>query len=161
MKYLIPALFFLVIGCAKPVAYTAPPSPTINESGAKSIIEQVFMELPAKRKPDAIAFEDDFIWLGYGVESKSNGIGTAVAITNSVAIVSGSSNVTTKGNSLRIYYNSLGQIDLYAKRDYYIIRIANKEGREFTKITTYNEAKARKFIDALRYLKNLRAPTSN
>lgn len=161
MKYLIPVLFLLLIGCAKPAAYTAQPSPAITEPEAKSIIEQVFMELPAKRKPDAIAFEKDFIWLGYGVESKSNGIGTAVALTNSVAIVSGSSNVTTKGNSLRIYYNSLGQIGLYTKRDYYIIRIANKEGREFTKLTTYNEAKAHKFIDALRYLQNLNTPTPN
>lgn len=161
MKHLILALFFLVIGCAKPVAYTPQPSPALNESEAKGIIEQVFMELPPDRKPDAIAFEEDFIWLGYGVESKSSGFGTAIALTDSVAVVSGSSRVTTRGKNLRIYYNSLSQIDLYTKRSYYIIRIASAKGREFLKVTTYSEAKAHKFIDALRYLRNLKAPTLN
>ncbi|MBD9573681.1 hypothetical protein IB260_00015 [Pseudomonas sp. PDM23] len=152
MRWMILAvLSLLLIGChSTPVQYQAQP---IDKRTAVAVIEQVSMEQPQSVRPQQVIVTDDFIGYGNGVRSDADSFGSAVAITPTTAIGAGSTRVITKELSDRIYFNSIGTIQLWTKRQRYIVQVRNTEGYKYRDFYLTNRVKAERFIDALNFFK--------
>lgn len=152
MRVLALILLMVLSGCTEKYAYM--PQQQITESEAKSIIEQVLMEQPIARRPEVVQFTPEFILIGNGIQSKGNSVGTAAVFNGAVAIGTNSSNVITKGVGERIYYNSIGETQIFTKRKSYLILMLNADGKAIKKLSTSSQVKAQRFSDAMNYLKN-------
>lgn len=132
------------------------PRPDMSRAEAEQIIEQVFLEdYDQGQRPESVIFTDDYVLLADGVVTRGNSIGSAVPIGNG-AIASGSSKYVTKQSGLRIYYSSLGRSTLHAKRarqNRFAILIKNREGSNIRRVSTTNERSAKRFLDALEYMR--------
>jgi hypothetical protein len=132
------------------------PRPDMSRAEAEKIIEQVFLEdYDQRQRPDAVLFDDEFILLTDGVVTQGSSIGGATVIGHG-ALMTGSSKYTTRQAGLRIYYNSLGRSTLHTKRgreNRFAILIRNEEGSNMRRVSTTSEEKAKRFIDALAYMR--------
>lgn len=145
MRLAMLALFVALSGCgASPIVYHG----TAKPERARAIIEQTFMEQQPTARPQAVEFTDEYILIDYGyvTRSKSNGMGSPLG--NGV-MQSGSSKTHGGQSVARIYYRSLGTPNLYKRRNYYIVGIADQSGRNMLRVYVFNVDQAHAFIDSL------------
>jgi len=154
MKRLIfyPLLIVFLVACsAKNVAYT--PSPIISKEKAAQIIEQVLYEQPMKYRPVSVFISGEILGFSDGVSSKTKGGGVVLGNENGLAVGIGSSKTLTKEINRRIYFNSIGNPQLFTKRDWFIIQMVNKNNRVIYNVYTRDENKAKKYIDSINYMR--------
>jgi len=148
MRKLVILFVLFLIGCkAVPVVYE--PSTLTNQKLASQIIEQVIMEQPKKHRSTEMLIDDEFIVFGEGLEykGKTSSVNLPTSDISSVSIASETG--TVKNVSERIYFNSLMRIELFHKRDWYIIQLISDEEYIVKRFYTRNKIKAEKFIDAM------------
>ncbi|ADT86558.1 sensor protein [Vibrio furnissii NCTC 11218] len=64
-----------------------------------------------------------------------------------------SSNVKLSDINSRYYFNSILALELYSKRDWFIIQLKNDEQRVVKRFYTRSLEKAQRFIDSINYMK--------
>lgn len=149
MKKWFVFLVLLLTGCAaKQVPYS--PSSMVNKEAAVSVIEQVIMEQPPKFRPEGLVVTSSYIGLLEGHDSK------VVAVSNyndASNLILSSANVRQSDINSRFYYNSIFSLELYRKRDWFIIQLRNDEQRVVKNFYTRSLEKAQRFIDSISYMK--------
>ncbi|EJG0692429.1 sensor protein [Vibrio parahaemolyticus] len=149
MKKWFVLLAFLLTGCAaKQVPYS--PSDMVNTEVSASVIEQVIMEQPKKFRPEGLVVTSSYIGLSEGQNSK------AVAISHyndSSNLLISSSNIRLSDINSRYYFNSIMALELYSKRDWFIIQLKNDEQRVVKRFYTRSLEKAQRFIDSINHMK--------
>ncbi|WP_237769177.1 sensor protein [Vibrio parahaemolyticus] len=142
-------LVLLLTGCvAKQVPYS--PSDMVNTEVAANVIEQVIMEQPQKFRPEGLVVTSSYIGLSEGQNSK------AVAVSNyndASNLLLSSSNVRLSEINSRYYFNSILALELYSKRDWFIIQLKNDEQQVVKRFYTRSLEKAQRFIDSINYMK--------
>lgn len=150
MKAIVVAALLLLAGCAsKVVEYKAAP---ITLDQAKSVIEQVLMEQPLKTRPEQVFFTDEYIGYGSGIISATSGFASATPIGVG-AITAGSSKTSSKAVQTRIYFNSIGTVTLYSKRNRWVVQTRNQAGSVLNSSLVDTQQKAQRFIDAMMFFK--------
>jgi hypothetical protein len=141
---LVTALGFA--GCAaQPLTHS---TRAIDVDAAHAIIEQVVMEQPTKHRPGGVTFADAYIAIHKGYVTR--GRGTAIPVGN-LAYASGSS-VSREQNTL-LYFDTIATTRIHTKRDWYVLDVVDGEGRILQRVYCRDEAKARRFVDAVSALK--------
>lgn len=150
MKAIVVAALLLLAGCAsKVVEYKATP---ITQDQAKSVIEQVLMEQPLKTRPEQVFFTDEYIGYGNGIISATSGFASATPI-GAGAIAAGTSKTSSKAVQTRIYFNSIGTVTLYTKRNRWIVQTRNQAGSVLNSSLVDTQQKAQRFVDAMIFFK--------
>lgn len=148
--FAIVTIIILLTGCAsKVVEYTPTP---ISPEQARSVIEQVLMEQPLKTRPEQVVFTDGYIGYGNGILSTSSGFASAVPLGGG-AIAAGNSKTSSKAVQTRIYYNSIGSVSLYSKRNRWIVQTRSSGGSVMNTSLVDTQKKAERFVDAMVFLK--------
>ncbi|WP_240493346.1 sensor protein [Vibrio coralliirubri] len=142
-------MVLLLTGCAaKQVPYS--PSDMVTKEVAASVIEQVVMEQPLKFRPEGLVVTSSYIGLSEGRDSK------VVAVSNyngASDLLLSSANVSLSDINSRYYFNSISDLELYSKRDWFIIQLKNDEQRVVKHFYTRSLEKAQRFIDSMNYMK--------
>ena len=142
-------LVLLLTGCAaKQVPYS--PSDMVNTEVSASVIEQVIMEQPKKFRPEGLVVTSSYIGLSEGQNSK---VVTVSNYNDSSNLLLSSSNIRLSDINSRYYFNSIMALELYSKRDWFIIQLKNGEQRVVKRFYTRSLEKARRFIDSINYMK--------
>ncbi len=148
MKSLILVLSLFLFGCTATQIQYAPNS-VENKALATQIIEQVIMEQPLKYRPEGTLITEEYLAFGEGFVSKGSTVSNALLVTDNSAVTIGSTKVESKNIASRLYFNSLTGMDLFHKRDWYIVQLRNDENRIVRRFYTRNQNKAKRFIDAM------------
>lgn len=155
-KILAMALIYTALaGCGHSQIQYQPSDRNLDWNKAVSIIEQGFYEDYGAQKTQAVAVTSEAIILSDGTISNSVGISTASPIAGSALIV-GTSTTKTVSAGQRIYLNSLADSMLMKRngRDHrYAVIIRIKPGATARSVFFRTEHQAKKFLDALEYLK--------
>jgi PBP1b-binding outer membrane lipoprotein LpoB len=158
MKYLwiVLATAFMLTGCGHKQLDYRPAAPAgMDRQQAISAVEQGFYEDFSKTRPESIEVTEQFIVLSDGIVSKGSSFGSAAPIVNG-AIAAGTSTVTTKLMGQRLYFNSMGSINLYQKKfksGRFAVIIRAADGSEMRAVRLRSLEKAKRFADALEYLR--------
>jgi hypothetical protein len=151
-KLTIFVMFFalFVSGC-KTVRVDYLPKPIASDRVGR-VIEQAIMEQPAKFRPEGVSIELDYIEIGGGTttNSRSTGIGAPIG---GIVVASGRERGQSKRLVTRLYYDSLGAIQLVKKRSLYIVTIRDKDRALLQRIYIRNQDRAFEFVDAIESLK--------
>lgn len=142
----------LVFGCAS-VNTNYIPNAKYSRPDAIQIFEQVVMEQAPAIRPQGIYVSDQYIGFDFGekVDQQSTGV---VALPNpSIGVGVLNSESTIKQVTDRIYLNSIGQVSVYKKGNFYIIDLVNERNELYRHILTRSEEKAKAFADAVESLK--------
>ncbi|MCG9728847.1 hypothetical protein L1D44_03115 [Shewanella sp. Isolate13] len=146
MRCFLLFFFLLLTGCsATPIDYR--PVDVTNYEASTAVIEQVVYEQPIKYRPSGIVVNELFIGFDYGVLSKTKSTGIVTPLSNSSALGLNSSSTELKNTIERYYFNSLSIPRLFKKREWYIIKLLNKNGGVVKNIYTRDETKAKSFIN--------------
>lgn len=145
----------MLAGCfSTPIEYQ---SKGITQPEADQIIEQVVMEQPPQMRPQAVYINSQYIGFGNGTISQGKSFGSAAEVVPGAVIGGSSSTVTTKEMNERIYFNSIGKVQLYTKRNRYTVQVLGTEGHVIRNFYMTNRVKAERFIDSLNFYRD-RAP---
>ncbi|MGF1766342.1 sensor protein [Enterovibrio makurazakiensis] len=149
MKKILVFLAALLTGCAAQQIPYSSVDMTSKELAA-SVIEQVVMEQPAKFRPEGIIVSTSYIGLSEGSNSK----GVAVSNHNdSTNLVVSSANIKLSDINSRYYFNSISKLELYSKRDWFIIQLINDEQRVVKRFYTRSLEKGQRLIDSINHMK--------
>jgi len=140
--------FLLLSGCT---ATSIPYSAQLVQSDelAAKIIEQVVMEQPLKYRPEGVVITKDYLGVADGIEVKGHSLSSGVV--NSQLVFS-SINLKTLDVSTRYYFNSLSRLELYSKRDWYIVQLKNDEHHIVKRFYTRRLDKAERLIDSINHM---------
>ncbi len=138
-------LFFLQ-GCATEIQHIK--QSEMSGDSAVKIIEQVIMEQPSKFRPEFVTVTSDYVGIGSGLITK----GLYYAPPSDYSDISMSTHSTRSINK-RIYFNSIGAIKLFEKREWFIVQVFSKEGYKYGQVYTRSKTKAMRFIDAINHFK--------
>ncbi|WP_158125212.1 sensor protein [Vibrio fluvialis] len=142
-------LVILLTGCAaKQIPYS--PTDMVNTDVAVNVIEQVIMEQPIKFRPEGLIVTSSYIGLSEGQKAKVVAVGNYNEVSN---LLISSSNVKLSDINSRYYFNSILALELYSKRDWFIIQLKNDEQRVVKRFYTRSLEKAQRFIDSINYMK--------
>ena len=132
MRIFLLFLTLVVAGCtAKQVHYDL--GEAENEGEASKIIEQVLMEQSNNHRIEWVKITPEYLSYGEGAVFNT-AFSSNYATTKSVDINS------------RIYFDSIGEINLFTKRDWYIMRVFNHEGKAVDTFYTRSKHKAEVLI---------------
>lgn len=137
------------------VAYTPTPRAGMDTKQAASIVEQGFYEDYGSEKAQSAMVTPEYIALSNGTVSRGVSVGQASAY-NGVVVGLGSTFMTTQEINQRIYYRSVGAIQVYKKNmreNRYAVIIRTSEGANARRIFFRSESRAEEFADAMEYLK--------
>ncbi|MBD9671605.1 hypothetical protein IB275_13565 [Pseudomonas sp. PDM21] len=137
------------------VAYTPSPRAGMDTKQAASIVEQGFYEDYGSEKAQSAMVTPEYIALSNGTVSRGVNVGQASAY-NGVVVGLGSTFMTTQEINQRIYYRSVGAIQVYKKNmrdNRYAVIIRTSEGANARRIFFRSESRAEEFADAMEYLK--------
>lgn len=155
-KVLLLVALFGLSGCGHTmVAYTPTPRAGMDTKQAASIVEQGFYEDYGSEKAQSAMVTPEYIALSNGTVSRGVNIGQASAY-NGVVVGLGSTFMTTQEINQRIYYRSVGAIQVYKKNmrdNRYAVIIRTSEGANARRIFFRSESRAEEFADAMEYLK--------
>jgi len=121
----------------------------IDSSDARAVIEQVFMEQPVRYRPESVVVEDTFIAISEGVSTSSRSSGVAVHVSHGFVFGGGGGRDTAKELNTRVYFSSIGELQLYKRKSWFIVQIRNTEGQVVKSVYASNQDKAQHFMDAL------------
>lgn len=154
MKKCFIFIVLLLTGCAaKQVPYS--PLDVVNKKVAANVIEQVVMEQPTKFRPEGLVVTNSYLGLSEGYNSKVVAVGNYSDASNLVVL---SANVKLSDINSRYYFNSISALELYSKRDWFIIQLKNDEKRVTKRFYTRSLEKAQRFIDSMNYMQSLTKP---
>ncbi|MGP9800660.1 hypothetical protein [Rheinheimera sp. NSM] len=140
----------LICSCAaQQVGFTK--SIIADQSLAIKKIEQVFYEQSIKHRPESIVITNDYLGLSSGTQVETKGAGFTSGVAGTLLVGIGTSKSYVKDITDRIYFNSIGKIALFKKRDWFIIQINHSDGRLFRNIYTRDKSKATEFIGSIYY----------
>lgn len=146
----------LLAGCGHTrVDYTPKPRPGMDTQHAASVVEQGFYEDFGKEKAQSAMVTSEFIALSNGTVSRGVNLGQASAY-NGVVVGLGSTYMTTQDINQRIYFRSVGEIQVYkknARENRYAVIIRTIEQTTARRIFFRSESRAEEFADAMEYLK--------
>jgi len=94
---------------------------------------------------------DEYLAFGDGTISKGWGVASATLISNTSAISTGVTKTKSKHVTSTLYFNSLDGMELFHKRDWYIIQLRNDENHIVKCFYTRSRKKADRFIDAMNF----------
>lgn len=137
------------------IAYTPTPRAGMDTKQAASIVEQGFYEDYGSEKAQSAMVTPEYIALSNGTVSRGVNVGQASAY-NGVVVGLGSTFMTTQEINQRIYYRSVGAIQVYKKNmrdNRYAVIIRTSEGANARRIFFRSESRAEEFADAMEYLK--------
>lgn len=147
---------FVLVGCGHKQLDYRPAAPAgMDRHQAISAVEQGFYEDFSKTRPESIEVTEQFIVLSDGLVSKGSSFGSAAPIGNG-AIAAGTSTVTTKLMGQRLYFNSMGSINIYQKKfrsGRFAVIIRAADGSEMRAVRLRSFEQAKRFADALEYLR--------
>lgn len=138
---------------AKQVPYS--PLDVVNKKVAANVIEQVVMEQPTKFRPEGLVVTNSYLGLSEGYNSKVVAVGNYSDASNLVVL---SANVKLSDINSRYYFNSISALELYSKRDWFIIQLKNDEKRVTKRFYTRSLEKAQRFIDSMNYMQSSTKP---
>jgi len=124
---------------------------SISQNQSIAVIEQVLFEQYEKHRPQTVFITDEFIGLGYGMKTTSRSAGVVLFPNSNLLVGLGTTKSLSKDINERIYFNSVSEIRLYSKSDYFVIQVWTD--RVYKNIYTFNKAKANQFIDAIEFFK--------
>lgn len=154
MKKCFIFIVLLLTGCAaKQVPYS--PLEVVNKKVAANVIEQVVMEQPTKFRPEGLVVTDSYLGLSEGYNSKVVAVGNYSDASNLAVL---SANVKLSDINSRYYFNSISALELYSKRDWFIIQLKNDEKRVVKRFYTRSLEKAQRFIDSMNYMQSSTKP---
>lgn len=154
MKKCFIFIVLLLTGCAaKQVPYS--PLDVVNKKVAANVIEQVVMEQPTKFRPEGLVVTNSYLGLSEGYNSKVVAVGNYSDASNLVVL---SANVKLSDINSRYYFNSISTLELYSKRDWFIIQLKNDEKRVTKRFYTRSLEKAQRFIDSMNYMQSSTKP---
>ncbi|MFA0613101.1 sensor protein [Vibrio splendidus] len=154
MKKCFIFIVLLLTGCAaKQVSYS--PLDVVNKKVAANVIEQVVMEQPTKFRPEGLVVTNSYLGLSEGYNSKVVAVGNYSDASNLVVL---SANVKLSDINSRYYFNSISALELYSKRDWFIIQLKNDEKRVTKRFYTRSLEKAQRFIDSMNYMQSSTKP---
>lgn len=149
-------LFALLAACGHTrVDYTPKPRPGMDAAQAASVVEQGFYEDFGKEKAQSAMVTPEYIALSNGTVSRGVNLGQASAY-NGVVVGLGSTYMTTQDINQRIYFRSVGDIQVYkknARENRYAVIIRTVEQTTARRIFFRSESRAEEFADAMEYLK--------
>ena len=157
MRYLLAVvLSALLLGCGhSKVPYQPQIDAGMDKNKAVKIIEQSFYEDFGKSKVEAVEVTDEAIILSKGIVTNSKGSASAIAVGSGV-LGSGKSISKTMHDSQRIYLNSLSEMKLQQsnkKTKNFAVSIFMQDGSLAKHVFFRDEVKAKRFINAMEYLK--------
>lgn len=149
-------IFILLLGCltscvAKRVSYI--PNLTITNEDAKAVIEQILTEQPTHLCPASSIIAPDYIELNYGTQTRTRDGSTGVIVFDGLILSRGDTNQTTREIKKRIYYNTIRECKIFSRGSWFISQLIDTENRVMHNFYCRNEAKAKRFSDALLWLK--------
>lgn len=148
--FVLVCISITLFGCAaQRLSYEPKTVKSFNE--AVFVIEQVFYEQPQRYRPDGVVVSNSYLGISLGSGSVSTGAGV---VTGSNNAISNASTLESANINNRIYYNSIGDIFLFKKRDWFIVQIIRKDGTHFRSIYTREKHKAEALVDSLYYCIN-------
>lgn len=146
----------LLAGCGHTmVDYTPKPRPGMDTQQAASVVEQGFYEDFGKEKAQSAMVTSEYIALSNGTVSRGVNLGQASAY-NGVVVGLGSTYMTTQDINQRIYFRSVGEIQVYkknARENRYAVIIRTVEQTTARRVFFRSESRAEEFADAMEYLK--------
>lgn len=146
----------LLAGCGHTrVDYTPKPRPGMDTQHAASVVEQGFYEDFGKEKAQSAMVTSEYIALSNGTVSRGVNLGQASAY-NGVVVGLGSTYMTTQDINQRIYFRSVGEIQVYkksARENRYAVIIRTVEQTTARRVFFRSESRAEEFADAMEYLK--------
>ena len=149
-------LFALLAACGHTrVDYTPKPRPGMDAAQAASVVEQGFYEDYGKEKAQSAMVTSEYIALSNGTVSRGVNLGQASAY-NGVVVGLGSTYMTTQDINQRIYFRSVGEIQVYkknARENRYAVIIRTVEQTTARRVFFRSESRAEEFADAMEYLK--------
>ncbi|MEZ8689474.1 sensor protein [Vibrio splendidus] len=149
MKKCFIFIVLLLTGCAaKQVPYS--PLDVVNKKVAANVIEQ-----PTKFRPEGLVVTNSYLGLSEGYNSKVVAVGNYSDASNLVVL---SANVKLSDINSRYYFNSISALELYSKRDWFIIQLKNDEKRVTKRFYTRSLEKAQRFIDSMNYMQSSTKP---
>lgn len=125
---------------------------------AVSVVEQGFYEDYGPQKTAAVVITDQFIALDDGTISTGQGVAYAAPVFGGTGVV-GSTTVRSRGVGQRLYFKSLGRVEVFRKkmRDHrFAVIITTSEGATARRVFFRSESRAEEFADAVEYLKQNR-----
>ncbi|MFS1901012.1 sensor protein [Vibrio lentus] len=131
------------------------PLDVVNKKVAANVIEQVVMEQPTKFRPEGLVVTNSYLGLSEGYNSKVVAVGNYSDASNLVVL---SANVKLSDINSRYYFNSISALELYSKRDWFIIQLKNDEKRVTKRFYTRSLEKAQRFIDSMNYMQSSTKP---
>jgi len=150
MRLLILILPLFLFGCTATLLQHTP-NPVESKVLATQIIEQVVAEQPLKYRPEGMLITDEYLAFGDGTISKGRGVASSTLISNTSAISIGVTKTKSKHVTSTLYFNSLDGMELFHKRDWYIIQLRNDENNIVKRFYTRSRKKADRFIDAMNF----------
>lgn len=117
------ALCLLSTGCGGSSIMPYDPQPYDRDRNPKETIKRIIESQPGKNAPAGVEVTDEYIKvLSYPMGRRSR-VGV---VTGSVAISRSDNNPGATANM--IYYQYIGNVDLYSRRDYYVVMIYDRGG---------------------------------
>ncbi|QUM76714.1 sensor protein [Moritella sp. 24] len=157
MKKWFLLLSIFLAGCtATQIQYS--PNMIKNKDLAVQIIEQVVMEQPLKFRPESVFVTDSYLAFGDGVSGKETTLSNDQSFGSSSSISLSSSKVNAKNITSRFYFNSMAELELFKKRDWYVIQLKNDEHRVVKRFYTRSLKKAESLIDSISFFASRAKP---
>ncbi|PML79989.1 sensor protein [Enterovibrio norvegicus] len=147
-KFIIFLAVFLTGCSAQQIQYSS--IDMASKELAASVIEQVVMEQPTKFRPEGIIVSTSYIGLSEGHNAKGVAVSNHNDITN---LVVASANIKLSDINSRYYFNSISKLELYSKRDWFIVQLLNEEKRVVKRFYTRNLEKGKRLIDSIHFMK--------
>lgn len=146
-------LLFLLTSCA---AQLVPYFPVADSDllGAAKLIEQVILEQPSQHRPSSVVVTRAYFEFGTGLTTDTKALTSYLGI----GVTAGSSRSVTRVTATRIYFNSIGPVKLFKKRDWLIIDVVGNQGERLGRFYTRSENRARRFLDAIKSIQGSKPP---
>lgn len=155
MKCIAFAIIMMLAGCtAVSTGYMGSGGMPLNQ--ALPVIEQAFMEQHPSNRPQSVEFTINYLYLYF--RSAPHLASNTIATTGNGAIhIVEQSSLHTPQNGMRIYYNSIGDVEVFTKKGRYIIQIRDIAGRVIRNVAAITEERARTFANAIASLSTFKA----
>lgn len=145
MRRIVTVILLLVLTLGVAACGTSPmkyePQAEMPLTQAVRVIDRLIMEQHPTWRPDFVEINGRFILLGYG--SVTRGHGSAVVLSDGVAIGAGSSRTRTSGE--RVYFESTDKVVLYSWkrkfRQWYVVSLVGKNRQHMLRTRSLEEAK--------------------
>lgn len=136
----------LAAGCGSSVMEYQPQTYT-KDLSPKETIERVILSQPGTNAPMSVTITDEYIKVFTRRTRRGPAMGT---VHGGVVIVGPQTEYAAA--PITIYYQYVGDMKLYKRRDYFVVMIYDRGGGYQYRVITYMLGEAKSFIDALNFI---------